>query len=256
VKDRAQDERNEEASDMMDGQVVIVTGAARGIGRYISHSFAKAGANLVLADVDSLDKVVGEVREMEADVLPVTADVRDEAQVAALMDQAASRFGRIDVLVNNAGIVPHFAWGVPRWPRVRDADKAFFWDKVLATNLGGTFLGTKHALRHMEERRSGHIINLYGGGSGSGAAAYVVSKEAIRVFTRFVAEEERDQNICIVALSPGGAIATEDAPEEARQRMPGPESSGERWVLAAQVGMDLSGQLLDLKDGRIVPEVS
>jgi NAD(P)-dependent dehydrogenase (short-subunit alcohol dehydrogenase family) len=80
----------------------------------------------------------------------------------------------------------------------------------------------------------------------------VISKEAIKVFTRFVAEEERDFNICVVAISPGGAIATENAPEEARARMPGPESSGNRWVLAAQVGMDLSGKLLDLKDDRIV----
>src|SRR5437588_5672765 len=239
---------------MLENQVVVVTGASKGIGRYISHTFAQAGAKLVLADVDSLDNVVREVKEMEAEVLPVAADVRDESQMAALMDRAASQFGKIDVLVNNAGIVPHFAWGVQRWPRVRDIEKSFFWDTVLATNLGGTFLGTKHALRHMEERGSGHIINLYGGGAGSGAAAYVVSKEAIKVFTRFVAEEERDHNIVVVAISPGGAIATENAPEEARARMPGPESSGNRWVLAAQVGIDMSGQLLDLKDGRIVGE--
>ncbi len=238
----------------MEGQVVIVTGAAKGIGRYIAHTFAKAGANLVVADVDSLDKVSGEVREMEVDVLAVPTDVRDEAQVRALMDRAASQYGKIDVLVNNAGIVPHFQWGGPRWPRVRDIEKAFFWDTVLATNLGGTFLCTKHALQHMAERRSGHILNLYGGGNGTGAAAYVISKEAIRVFTRFVAEEERENNVCVVALSPGGAIATENAPEEARQRMLGPESSGNRWVLAAQVGMDLSGKLLDLKDGRIVAD--
>jgi len=237
---------------MMEGQVVIVTGAAKGIGRYITHTFAKAGANLVVTDIDSLDKVAGEVREMEAEVLAVPCDVRDEAQVKAMVDRAASHYGKIDVLVNNAGIVPHFQWGGPRWPRVRDIEKDFFWDTVLATNLGGTFLCTKHALRHMAERRSGHILNLHGGGNGTGAAAYVISKDAIRVFTRFVAEEERENNVCIVALSPGGAIATENAPEEARRRMPGPESSGDRWVLAAQVGMDLSGKLLDLKDGRIV----
>jgi len=236
----------------MENQVVVVTGAARGIGRYITHTFAKAGANLVVADVGSLDNIVREVGEMEAEVLPVNADVRDEGQVANLMDQAASRFGKIDVLVNNAGIVPHFAWGVQRWPNVRDAEKSFFWDTVLATNLGGTFLCTKHALRHMEERHSGHILNLHGGGAGPGAAAYVVSKEAIKVFTHFVAEEEKDHNIVIVALGPGGAIATEDAPEEARARMPAPESSGNRWVLAAQVGMEMSGKLLELKDDRIV----
>jgi len=237
---------------MMESQVVIVTGAARGIGRYISHTFADAGANLVVADVGSLDNVVRELREKEVDVLPVAADVRDEAQVAAMMDQAVNRFGKIDVLVNNAGVVPHFQWGTPRWPRIVESEKAFFWDTVMMTNLGGTYLGTKHALRHMEPRRSGHIINLYGGGGGAGAAAYVVSKEAIKVFTRFAAVEEQDHNVCVIAISPGGAIATEDAPEEARARMPGPESSGNRWVLAAQVGMEMSGKLLDLQDDRIV----
>jgi 3-oxoacyl-[acyl-carrier protein] reductase len=237
---------------MMENQVVIVTGAAKGIGRYITHTFAQAGANLVVADVDSMDKVAGEVREMEAEVLAIPTDVRDEAQVKAMVDRAASHYGKIDVLVNNAGIVPHFQWGGPRWPKVRDIDKEFFWDTVLATNLGGTFLCTKHALRHMEERRSGHIISLHGGGAGPGAAAYVISKEAIAVFTKFVAVEEKDFNICVVAMGPGGAIATENAPEEARARMPAPESSGNRWVLAAQLGIEFSGQLVDLKDGRIV----
>ncbi len=238
---------------MLQNQVVIVTGAARGIGRYIAHTFARAGANLVVADIDSLDNVAHELREMEADVLAVPADVRNEAQVQAMVQQAIDRFGHIDVLVNDAGIVPHFAWGVPRWARIRDMEKSF-WDRVVDTNLGGTMLCTKHVLPHMEARRSGHVINLYGGGSGPGAAAYVVSKEAIRVLTRFVAEEEREFNVCVVSISPGGAIATEDAPEEARNRMPSPESSGDRWVLAAQVGMELSGQLLDLKEGRIVGE--
>jgi len=238
---------------MLQNQVVIVTGAARGIGRYIAHTFARAGANLVVADIDSLDNVAHELREMEADVLAVPADVRNEAQVQAMVQQAIDRFGHIDVLVNDAGIVPHFAWGVPRWARIRDMEKSS-WDRVVDTNLGGTMLCTKHVLPHMEARRSGHVINLYGGGSGPGAAAYVVSKEAIRVLTRFVAEEEREFNVCVVSISPGGAIATEDAPEEARNRMPSPESSGDRWVLAAQVGMELSGQLLDLKEGRIVGE--
>jgi len=238
---------------MLQNQVVVVTGAARGIGRYIAHTFGRAGANLVVADIDSLDNVARELREMEADVLVVPADVRNEAQVQAMVQQAIDRFGHIDVLVNDAGIVPHFAWGVPRWARIRDMEKSF-WDRVVDTNLSGTMLCTKHVLPHMEARRSGHVINLYGGGSGSGAAAYVVSKEAIRVLTRFVAEEEREFNVCVVSISPGGAIATEDAPEEARNRMPSPESSGDRWVLAAQVGMELSGQLLDLKEGRVVGE--
>ena len=99
----------------------------------------------------------------------------------------------------------------------------------------------------MEARRSGHIINLHGGGHGIGACAYVVSKEAILTFTRFVADEEREWNICLVAVSPGGAIAT----EVIRRGMPGLDFVGDRFVLAAQSGMDFTGQLLTLKDGRL-----
>jgi NAD(P)-dependent dehydrogenase (short-subunit alcohol dehydrogenase family) len=133
---------------------------------------------------------------------------------------------------------------------VRDMEKNF-WDKVMGTNLGGTFLCTKHALPYMQERRSGHIINLYGGSPPKtlGSCVYSVSKDAIRTFTRFVAEEVREFNICVVSVSPGGAIATEDAPEEARRTMPGPESAGNRFILAAEAGMELSGQRLTLKDG-------
>ena len=166
-----------------------------------------------------------------------------------MVDQVLSRFGKIDVLVNNAGIVPHFQWGSPKWPRIRDMEQSF-WDRVLGTNLGGTFLCTKHVLPHMESRRSGHIISLHGGG-GPLACAYVVSKEAIVVFTRYVAEEEREFDVCVVAMGPGGAIATETAPEEARQRMPGVDSIENRFVLASQVDMSMSGKLLDLKNGRI-----
>jgi 3-oxoacyl-[acyl-carrier protein] reductase len=235
---------------MVEGQVVLVTGAARGIGRYIAHTFAQAGAKLAVSDIQPLERVVGELQDLGTDVLAVNADVRNEDEVRALADRVASHYGQIDVLVNNAGIVPHFQWGVPRWPRIRDMDQSF-WDRVLGTNLGGTFLCTKHVLPLMEARRSGHVIGLHGGGSGPGAAPYVISKEAIRVFARFVAEEEREWNVCVVAMGPAGAIATEDAPEEARRRMPGVESIGNRFVLAAQAPMEMSGHLLTIKDGKL-----
>jgi NAD(P)-dependent dehydrogenase (short-subunit alcohol dehydrogenase family) len=237
---------------MMQGQVVIVTGAAMGIGRFISHSFAREGAKVAIADIEDagLASVTEELQALGAEVLPVKTDVREEDDVRRLAESTAERFGRIDVLVNNAGIVPHFAWGGPRWPAIRDLDKAF-WDRVLDTNLGGTVLCSKHVFPIMERQRSGHVINLYGGGRGTGSSPYVVSKEAIRYFTAYVAEEEREHNVCVVVLSPGAAIATERAPEEARKRMPGPDLAGNRFVLAAQVGMDYAGHLLDLKDGRL-----
>ena len=230
----------------VEGRVVVVTGGSQGIGRYIAHTFAKEGARLAIADVKPMDKVADELRGMDADVLTVPTDVTDETQVQALMQTVAQHYGQIDVLVNNAGIVPHFAWGVPRWAPIREMEKSF-WDRVINTNLGGTVLCTKHVLPYMRERQTGHVISLYGGGGGTGAAAYVVSKDAIKSLTRFVAEEERDANVCVVCLSPGGTIATELAPEDARQRLPGPELAGNRFVLAAQVGMEMSGHLLDLE---------
>lgn len=239
----------------LDGQVVIVTGGAKGIGRAIAHSFARAAARVAIADVDEarLAQTAAELQGLAPDSLALATDVADEAAVRRLMDAVATRFGQIDVLVNNAAIVPHFDWGLPVWPRVRDMERAF-WDRVMDTAIDGTFLCTKHVVPYMEARRSGHVINLYGGGNRIGACAYVVTKDAIRTFTRFVAEEEREFDVCVVCMRPGATIATEDAPEEARRRMPGPEVIGDRFVLAAQVGMELSGRLLVLQDGRMVAE--
>jgi 3-oxoacyl-[acyl-carrier protein] reductase len=239
---------------MVKGKVAVITGAAKGIGRYIARNFAGEGAKIAISDIDveRMKKTEGELKETGVEVLAQKCDVRDEAQVRSLMKEVASRFGKIDVLFNNAGVVTHFGWGVPRWPLIPDMEK-IFWDKVIETNLGGTFLCTKHVLPYMQDQRSGHIINLYGGSPPKtvGSCAYSVSKDGIRTFTRFVAEEMREWNICVVAVSPGGAIATEDAPEEVRATMPGPESAGNRFILAAEAGMDLSGQRLTLKNGRL-----
>lgn len=239
---------------MLNGKVVVITGSAGGIGRFAAKQYAQAGAKVVVADVKPLDLVAGELKAMEAEHLAVTTNVRDEASVRDLMKRAVDKFGRIDVLHNNAAIVTHFQWGnIQRWPRVRDMDKDF-WDKVIDTNLGGAFLGTKQVLPYMEAQRSGHIINTLGGSTPDsiGSNAYVTSKEAIRVFTRFVAEEERELNICIVSMGPGATIATEEAPEEARARMPGVEVVGNRFVLAAEAPMELSGQSLNVQDGQLV----
>jgi 3-oxoacyl-[acyl-carrier protein] reductase len=239
---------------MLTGKVAVITGAAKGIGRYIAHNFAREGAKVAIADIDveRMKQTENELREIGADVFTRSCDVRVEDEVRLLMKEVASRHGRIDILVNNAGIVTHFGWGVPRWPVVRDMDKSF-WDKIIETNLGGTFLCTKHALPRMQVQRSGHIINLYGGSPPNtiGSCVYSVSKDAIRTFTRFVAEEVREWSICVVAVSPGGAIATEDAPQEVRKTMPGPEAAGNRFALAAEAGMELSGQRVTLKNGRL-----
>lgn len=236
---------------MLEGKVIIITGSAGGIGRYVAKTFAEEHAKVVVCDIKPLDNVSADLEALEADYFAVPTDVRDEKSVRNLMDSVMNRYGRIDVLHNNAAIVTHFQWGGPMWPRIGELDPSF-WEKVIQTNLGGTFMCTRFVLPHMETQRSGHIINTMGGSQAIGGAPYAVSKDAIRSFTRHVANEEREFNVCVVCMGPNPpgitGIATEDAPEEARARMRNVEVVGNRYVLAAQAPMELTGENLDVKD--------
>jgi 3-oxoacyl-[acyl-carrier protein] reductase len=238
---------------MIRDQVAIVTGAAKGLGRHIAQRFVAEGAKVALADIDfaRLDKVAAELAKSGGDILAIKADVRNEGEVRGLVSQTLERFRRVDILVNNAAVVTHSHWWSSPWPPIRDMD-VDFWRSVIETNLGGTFLCSKHVLPYMGKQSSGHIVNLFGGGSVKtvGVCAYVVSKEAIRVFTRYLAEEERERNICVVAVTPGSAIATEDAPEDVHRNFPSLDSLGNGLILAAEAPMELSGQVLTLKDGQ------
>jgi NAD(P)-dependent dehydrogenase (short-subunit alcohol dehydrogenase family) len=241
---------------MLEGKVVIVTGSAKGIGRHAARTFAETRAKVVVADFDRdrLQRTAGELSQT-TEALGIALDVRDEEDVRRMVGQVLDRFGRIDVLVNNAAIVPHFAWGIPRWPRISEMPKDF-WDRVIQTNLNGTFLCTKYVIPHMEKSKAGHVINLYGGGgvTPAGACAYMVTKDGLRTLTRYVAEEVRASNICVVIFSPRVPIATEGAPEEALKRLPGPEVLGQGFVLAAELPMEQSGGCFAYQDGKLVNE--
>jgi NAD(P)-dependent dehydrogenase (short-subunit alcohol dehydrogenase family) len=241
---------------MLEGKVVVVTGGGKGIGRHAARTFAEKKAKVVVADFDNerLQQTAKELGQL-TESLAIQADVRKEEDVGKMVARALERFGQIDVLINNAAIVPHFAWGIPRWPLITDMPKDF-WDRVIQTNLNGTFLCSKYVIPHMAKRRSGHIINLYGGGGvkPGGACAYMVTKDGLRTFTRYVAEEVREANICVVIFSPRVPIATEGAPEEALKRLPGPEVLGQGFVLAAELPMEKSGQCFAYEDGKLVNE--
>jgi NAD(P)-dependent dehydrogenase (short-subunit alcohol dehydrogenase family) len=241
---------------VLQGKVVIVTGSGQGIGKHAAKTFAQERAKIVIADFNAelAKKTAAEISEV-TESIAIQADVRNEDSVKKMVDQVIDRFGQIDVMMNNAAIVPHFAWNIPRWPLIADMPLEF-WDRVVHTNLYGTFFGTKHVIPHMAKRKSGHIINLYGGGGlrPGGAATYMVTKDGIRTFTRYVAEEVRDSNICVVTFSPHVPIATETAPEEARNRLPGPEILGQGFVLCAQLPMDQSGKCFAHDNGKLVEE--
>ncbi|MBK17632.1 MAG: hypothetical protein CMM52_02155 [Rhodospirillaceae bacterium] len=243
-------------SKVLEEKVAVVTGAGQGIGKHAAKTLAENGASVAIADInlETAEQAASELGAI-SEAMAVVLDVRDEQDVRAGFEKVAGHFGGIDILVNNAGVVPHFRWGLQRWPQVSDMPHEF-WDRVIQTNLYGTFNGTKHVIPHMKERGGGHIINLYGGGDSkpAGALAYMVTKDAIRTFSRFSAEEVRDSNICVVTFSPRFAIATETAPDSAKEAMPRPEVLEDAFVLAAQMGLDSSGKCFAYEDGKLVDE--
>jgi NAD(P)-dependent dehydrogenase (short-subunit alcohol dehydrogenase family) len=185
---------------LLQNRVAIVTGGGRAIGRTIALRLAAGGADVVLAAPDraELEGVAGEVRALGRRALPVVTDIRHEEQVAAMAAQALQAFGRIDVLVNNAGIIG------PTAPvaNLRRAD----WDEVLAVNLTGAMLCCKAVLPDMMARRSGRIVNvssIAGKIAYSLRSPYAVSKWGLIGLTLTLAKEVGPHDIQVNAVCPG-----------------------------------------------------
>jgi NAD(P)-dependent dehydrogenase (short-subunit alcohol dehydrogenase family) len=180
----------------LSGKVILVTGAARGIGEAVARAVVEEGARVVVADIDD------EHGERVASSLGQAAryrrlDVRLEADWQAAMAEVLTHHGRLDGLVNNAGIT-----GFVEWPGLHDPEHATLesWRGVHATNLDGVFLGCKHGIRAMRPRGTGSIVNMSSrsGQVGiAGAAAYASSKAGVRNHTKSVALYCADQGLRI-----------------------------------------------------------
>jgi 3-oxoacyl-[acyl-carrier protein] reductase len=183
-------------------RVAVVTGAAKGMGRDICLALAGAGAHLALAarEAAPLESLAREIESRGSRALVQPTDVTDEGAVKALVSRVLATFGgRIDILVNAAGVTGPIE--TPVW-EIDERD----WDAVLAANLKGTFLPTKHVLPAMIAQRYGKIINISGSSGLRGyknRAAYSSSKWALRGFTRTVALEVGPYNVNVNALHPG-----------------------------------------------------
>jgi len=182
-------------------RIAVVTGAAKGMGRDVCLTLAREGANLAIAARESapLDALGREITALGRKVVVVPTDVTDEAAVERLVTSAREAFGRIDILVNAAGVTGPIE--TPVWEI-----KADDFDQVIAVNLRGTFLPTKHVLPTMIKQRYGKIVNISGTSGLRGykyRAAYSSSKWALRGFTRTVALEAGPYNINVNALHPG-----------------------------------------------------
>ena len=139
---------------MLQDKVVVITGSGQGIGKHAAKTFAQEKAKVVIADFnEELAKKTATEIGAVTESLAAHVDVRNEDSVKKLFSEVINRFGQIDVLINNAAIVPHFAWNIPRWPLFADMPVEF-WDRVVHTNLYGTFFGTKHVIPHMVRRKT------------------------------------------------------------------------------------------------------
>lgn len=182
-------------------KVAVITGGGRGIGRAVALGFAEEGADVVVCarTQEEIERVAEEVRERGRRALAVVCDVADEDQVKNLVAQTLEAFGRVDVLVNNAGVGNmRPVWAIPK--------NAF--ERVLAVNLIGTFLCTKHVWRPMRDGGGGSIINVSSLGGIRGyplLAAYCASKWGQIGFTMACAEEGKRDNIRVNAIAPGKA---------------------------------------------------
>ena len=182
------------------GKVMVVTGAAGGIGQAIALAAGAAGARVVVSDVQQGggEATAELIRAGGADALFVACDVSDAAQVDGLMGVAVARFGRLDVLVNNAGVAGE---GVKAHELEIDA-----WDRVLAVNLRGPFLCARAALPHLLRARGGSIVNVastYGLIGAPLAAAYCASKGGLINLTRQLAVDYGPDHIRVNAVCPG-----------------------------------------------------
>jgi len=182
----------------MEGRVALVTGASRGIGRAVALALAARGATVVAAARgDHAAAVANDISQQGGRAEAVTLDVTDETAVAAVVAGVVTRLGRLDVLVNNAGITRD-----QLMLRMKRED----WDAVLATNLTGAFTCSQAALKPMLKQRSGRIVNItsvVGQAGNAGQANYAASKAGLIGFTKALALEVASRNITVNAVAPG-----------------------------------------------------
>jgi NAD(P)-dependent dehydrogenase (short-subunit alcohol dehydrogenase family) len=245
------------------GRVAIVTGGSRGLGQEMAEGLAEAGASLMLCArrVQWLTPTIDEMRKRGFRVEGMLCDVSKPADVAAVVDKTISTFGKIDILINNAGVT----WAAE--PEDLPIDK---WQKVVDINLTGAFLFAQAAGREMLKRKSGRIINvasiagMQGSVNGPHFAPYAATKAGLMGLTRELAASWGRQNVRVNAIAPGyfhsrladGAIEIAEPAIKASSPIPRVGAAGElkgvAVFLAADASNYITGQTIVVDGGRTI----
>jgi 3-oxoacyl-[acyl-carrier protein] reductase len=242
----------------LENKVAFITGARRGIGRAIALKYAAAGADCVLLARSAPDELAEEIRAQGRRALAIACDVSDNDSVEAAVKQAMGEFGKINVLVNNAGIAQD---GLLIRMKLEQ------WQNVLDVNLSGAFYCTKAVARHMLKANSGRIINItsvIGQMGNAGQANYAASKAGLIGFTKSVAKELGSRSITCNAIAPGfittdmTADMSDDAKAALLQNVPlgmlgEPEDVAELALFLASPGARyITGQVLNVDGGLVM----
>jgi 3-oxoacyl-[acyl-carrier protein] reductase len=250
----------------LEKKIAIITGAAHGIGKAYARRFAEEGAHVVIADIDHQggEAVAKALIDSRLSAWARATDVRSFPSVEGLMRETVERFGRIDVLLNNAAIyVTQTLWKGPVEEMAPEE-----WDRVMDVNLKGVFLSCRAAIPIMKRQKSGKIINIASGTffSGSGDMPhYTTAKGGVVALTRVMARQLGNWNINVNCMTPGSTMSEENVTDDVRERRQGSVAHrsfkrietpadvvGTALFLASSDSDFMTGQLLVVEGGGIM----
>lgn len=189
--------------DNIAGKIVVITGASSGLGEATARLLSAQGASVVLGArrIDRLQALADELNEGGGKAIALTTDVTDHSQVKQLVDAAVQTYGRVDVMINNAGLMPR---------ALLERLTIDEWDRTIDVNIKGVLYGIAAALPYMKEQQSGHIINVSsvaGHKVGPESAVYAATKHAVRVISEGLRQEVKPYNIRTTVISPGAVTS-------------------------------------------------
>ena len=227
----------------LDGRVAIITGGGHGIGKAYAVRLAAEGAKVVIAELDgeAASAVAAELTAQGHRAIAVQTDVANEASVTSMAQQAVTKFGRIDVLVNNAAI---FAT-VPMSRLPFDQISVDEWDRMMSVNVKGTWLASRAVVPQMRLQAYGKIINVSSGTALKGSPSrihYVTSKAGILGFTKTLANEVGKDGICVNCVAPGSTLSEEN-PDDDILKMRA-QAANARALKRVQTPDDLTGAVV------------